>query len=336
MTNLLVIDDLFSLISKARNTKYVEVRYQSRTTNEVNFSNGELERIRSIENSGCGIRVLVDGCWGFSSTNLLSKDGLNDSLYEAISVAKLLAGTKKNKVEGLASSKLAKGLFKTKIRGDLSSIDIENKVRITKEAEEQARKYSPVIKFASCVYREMLDHKLIVNSDGAEVEIYDSKPEFNVTTVARKENESVTTSEGIGITGGWQDLFSEKDHIDYANLASEKATKLLEAKRVTGERTTIILDPGMVGLISHEAIGHMVEADFVLSGSIVKDKIGTKVASNLITMVDSGQPDIGSNAAGTIMVDDEGVMAQRSVIIQAGVLKSFLHNRETALILKIK
>ena len=150
MTNLLVIDDLCSLISKAKDTKYVEVRYQSRTTNEVNFSNGELERIRSIQNSGCGIRVLVDGCWGFSSTNLLSKNALKDSLYEAITVAKLLAGTKKNKVEGLASSKLAKGLFKTKIRGDLSSIDIENKVRITKEAEVQARKYSPLIKFASC------------------------------------------------------------------------------------------------------------------------------------------------------------------------------------------
>jgi TldD protein len=331
MTSLLVIDDLLSLISKAKDTKYVEVRYQSRTTNEVNFSNGELERIRSIENSGCGIRVLVDGCWGFSSTHLLSKNALKDSLDEAISVAKLLAGTKKNRVEGLATSKLAKGLYKTKIKGDLSSIDIENKVRITKEAEEQARKYSPVIKFASCVYREMLDHKLIVNSDGAEVEIFDSKPEFNVTTVARKENESVTTSEGIGITGGWQDLFSEKDHIYYANLASEKATKLLEAKHVTGERTTIILDPGMVGLISHEAIGHMVEADFVLSGSIVKDKIGTKIASHLITMVDSGQPNIASNAAGSIAVDDEGVIAHRTVIIEDGILKSFLHNRETAL-----
>jgi TldD protein len=331
MTNLLAIDDLYSLISKAKDTKYVEVRYQSRTTNEVNFSNGELERIRSVQNSGCGIRVLVDGCWGFSSTNVLSMTALKDSLYEAISVAKLLAETKKNKVQGLASSKLAKGLFKTKIKGDLSSIDIETKVRITKEAEEQARKYSPVIKFASCVYREMLDHKLIVNTDGAEVEIYDSKPEFNVTTVARKGNESITTSEGIGITGGWQDLFSEKDHIDYANLASEKATKLLEAKRVTGERTTIILDPGMAGLISHEAIGHMVEADFVLSGSIVKDKIGTKIASDLVTMVDSGQPDIASNAAGTTVVDDEGVMAGRTVIIEDGILRSFLHNRETAL-----
>ena len=100
---------------------------------------------------------------------------------------------------------------------------------------------------------------------------------------------------------------------------------------MSGEKTTIILDPGMVGLISHEAIGHMVEADFVLSGSMVKDKIGQKVANELVTLVDSGQSNIAENAAGTIAVDDEGVMAGRTVIIENGVLKSFLHNRETAL-----
>ena len=76
----------------------------------------------------------------------------------------------------------------------------------------------------------------------------------------------------------------------------------------------------------------MVEADFVLSGSMVKDKIGQKVANELVTLVDSGQSNIARNAAGTIAVDDEGIMAGRTVIIENGVLKSFLHNRETALI----
>jgi TldD protein len=151
-------------------------------------------------------------------------------------------------------------------------------------------------------------------------------------SVARTGSESVTTSEGIGITGGWEDLFFKRDHLGYANLASEKAIKLLEAKHVSGEKTTIVLEPGMVGLISHEAIGHMVEADFVLSGSMVKDKIGQKVANELVTLVDSGQSNIAANAAGTIAVDDEGIMAGRTVIIENGVLKSFLHNRETALI----
>jgi len=107
---------------------------------------------------------------------------------------------------------------------------------------------------------------------------------------------------------------------------------LLEAKHAKGEKTTIILDPGMVGLLSHEAIGHTVEADFVLSGSVVKNKIGERVASELVTLVDSGSQEMTGNAAGTIMVDDEGVIAGRTAIIENGILKSFLHNRESALI----
>src|SRR6185437_1783589 len=71
-----------------------------------------------------------------------------------------------------------------------------------------------------------------------------------------------SASEGRGVTGGWNDLFEISDHLQYARLASQRALNLLEAKRVSGENSTVILDPGMVGLISHEAIGHMVEADF--------------------------------------------------------------------------
>jgi TldD protein len=328
----LIVDDLQSIISKCKDAKYTETRYQSRVTNEVIFSNGELETISTVENSGCGIRVLVDGCWGFSSTDDLSRTSLRESLSEAISAAKLLAETQKNKVEGLAETKVVKGIFKPKVKGDLSNIDIEQKMKTVREAEIQARKYSTNIKSAYCMYHEILDHKIIVNSDGVEVEVYDSKPEFNVMTVASLGSESVTASEGICVTGGWKDLFLKKDPFEYATLASEKAINLLKAKHVTGEKTSLILDPGMVGLISHEAIGHMVEADFVLSGSVVKGRIGQRIASELVTLVDSGQSNITGNAAGTIAVDDEGILAGKTLIIENGVLKSFLHNRESALV----
>jgi TldD protein len=332
MTVSLIVDDLQSIISKCKDAKYTETRYQSRVTNEVIFSNGELETISTVENSGCGIRVLVDGCWGFSSTDDLSRTSLRESLSEAISAAKLLGKTQKNKVEGLAEAKVVKGIFKPKVKGDLSNIDIEQKMKTVREAEIQARKYSTNIKSAYCMYHEILDHKIIVNSDGVEVEVYDSKPEFNVMTVASLGSESVTASEGICVTGGWKDLFLKKDPFEYATLASEKAINLLKAKHVTGEKTSLILDPGMVGLISHEAIGHMVEADFVLSGSVVKGRIGQRIASELVTLVDSGQSNITGNAAGTIAVDDEGILAGKTLIIENGVLKSFLHNRESALV----
>jgi TldD protein len=324
-----MVDTLRSLISLPKGVSYVEARYQARTFSEVNFANGRLERVRMVESIGCGIRVLVRGCWGFSSTDQMSKDELKKSLEQAISMARVLGGSKRSKVQGLAESKMARGTFVAKAKGDITGIDIEQKVRVAKEAEATARKHAKSIKTASATYRDIIDHKVIVNSDGAEVEIFDSKPEFNVVAVAKDGVHSITASEGIGITGGWDDLF-KKSHLEYANTAAEKATKLLRARYPTGEKTTIILDPGMVGLLCHEAVGHTVEADFVLSGSVVHDKLGQKVASDLVTLVDSGRSDILENAAGTIGVDDEGVEAGRVAVIENGILKSFLHNRESA------
>jgi TldD protein len=327
-----VIDSLRSLISFSKGTSYVEARYQARVTTEVNFVNGELERIRVAENTGCGIRVLVDGCWGFSSTNNLSL--LKESLSHAISAARVLAQAKKNKVKGLAKSRMVTGTFQTSSNSNLSDIDIEQKVQVVREGEKAARS-NRVVKAASCSYRETLDHKAIVNSDGADLEIFDSKPEFSVAAIAKRGNQSATAHEGIGVTGGWNDLF-KKSHLEYALTASERAAKLLDAKHVSGHKSTIILDPAMVGLLSHEAIGHTVEADFVLSGSVVKNKIGEQVASELVTLVDSGKSEIANNAGGTIIVDDEGVDAGRTAIIEKGILKSFLHNRESAMIFGIE
>ncbi|MFL6502436.1 MAG: TldD/PmbA family protein [Nitrososphaera sp.] len=327
-----IADTLRLLISSSQSATYVEARYQSRVTSEVNFINGEVERIRVVENTGCGIRVLVNGCWGFTSTTNFSSENLKESLNEAISAARVIAGTKKNRVKGLVESKILRGVFRTASNSDnLSDISIEQKIQVTREAEKEARS-NRLIKTASCTYRDTVDHKVIINSDGADIKIYDSKPEFSVTAIARKASNSATAHEGIGITGGWNDLFKKKNHLEYARTASMRATKLLEARHVDGRKTKVILDPAMVGLLSHEAIGHTVEADFVLSGSVAKDKIGTKVASDIVTLVDSGRSEIADNAGGTIIVDDEGVAAERTAIIEKGVLKSFLHNRESAMI----
>ena len=95
MKDLLAIDDLTSIVSKGVHETYIEARYQSRLTNEVNFSNGELERIRTGLNAGCGIKVLVDGCWGFSSTNDFSKSALREALPRGKSSCKSTCFNKK-------------------------------------------------------------------------------------------------------------------------------------------------------------------------------------------------------------------------------------------------
>ena len=283
-----------------------------------------------MHNSGCGIRILVDGCWGFGSISVISANDLAQAIRNATSVARVLSGGKKNRVKGLAESKMAKDTYRAPASGPLADISLEQKVKAVREAETAAKKHNASIKSASCVYREILDYKAIVNTDGAELEIFDSKPEFSVSAIAKMNGQSATASESIGITGGWNDLFAASTPRALGITAADKASRLVGARHIRGERTTVVLDPGMVGLLSHEAVGHTVEADFVLSGSVAKDRIGTRVASDLVSMIDSGTSEIADHAGGSIPVDDEGVVAERTAIIEDGFLKSFLHNRESA------
>ncbi|MEM1959029.1 MAG: TldD/PmbA family protein [Candidatus Nitrosocaldus sp.] len=333
--------DMLHKVLDASSAQYTELRYHARTLNEIRIVDGKVERARSVIKSGVGIRVLKYGRWGFSSTSIITRDELIRALEQAIKSASAKSyGSDTNTVRGLAEARLARGLFMPEINGRLEDHSIEEKVRIAREAEREARKgkgsKSKDISSASCTYREMIDAKVILSSDGASAELHDSKPEIVVTAIAGKGSMKVSASEGVCVTGGWDDLFKDKDHLAIAREAAEKATRLLNAKQPRGERTTIILDPAMVGLLAHEAIGHVVEADFVLSGSIAKDLLGEKVASELVTLVDSGTSNIVPNAAGTVFVDDEGVMTRSVRIIDKGVMSSYLHNRESAYIFGVE
>ncbi len=329
--NMISLDYLKDIIDES-SVKYVEVRYHSRVLNEVRFTNGKQERARSVTKAGVGIRVLHNGCWGFSSTSMLDKASLLDTLDKAVRCADVLAYNG-NKVKGLADADLAVGLFEYY---NLKRVSIKDIIELVRDAEKEARRANEMVKSASCFYREMVDRKIIVTSDGASADIIDSKPEFVVTAIAAKGSRKVSASEGIGVTGNHDDLFKHNTAIDIARYAAEKASRLLDARVPKGERTTVILDPAMVGLLAHEAIGHVVEADFVLSGSIARDMLGKKVASKIVTLVDSGASDIVGNAAGTTLVDDEGVLARRVKIIDSGILSEYLHNRESAYIFNVK
>jgi TldD protein len=137
----------------------------------------------------------------------------------------------------------------------------------------------------------------------------------------------------LGVTGGWQCLFDHRRAEQIADTTAREAVELLSAPHVEGGRQTVILAPSVVGLLCHEAIGHTVEADFVMAGSVAAGKLGQRVASELVTLRDSGDSGglaVGNSASGTLPFDDEGVVARNVAIIENGVLVNYLHNRESA------
>lgn len=322
--------DLLSKIGEASKAQYTELRYQSRHVIRISVEKGELEAASSVTNVGVGIRTLVNGAWGFSSTNQLDRKGLTACLHNSFKAGKVASTGRKDRIESLAEAELAHGTFEPEINDPVENHSLEEKMKLVREMERRTRSFSNDIKSSSCTYYEIMDKKVIVTSDGARVEMLDVKPEFSVSAVAGRNGIMNRGYEAVCVTGGWKDLFSKKSPEEIAEKAATLAVNLLDASNPEGGVSQVILHPSLVGLICHEAIGHTVEGDLVAAGSIAKGKIGQMVASPLVTLVDSGRPGNDEHPAGSIHVDDEGVMCKDARIIVEGKLRTYLVGREIA------
>lgn len=309
---------------------YLELRYHARTMTSIRIAAGSLEDANSTDYSGVGIRALVDGAWGFSSTSKLERTSLREAVQDAMKAARVASTEKSEKVEGLAEGNMAQGTFRIEEKEPLEDRGLEEKMELVSRTERMVRDHASEVKSAICFYREMIDEKIIINTDGAEAEIRETRPDLYVMAVASSGGDMVGALESEGVTGGWKELFHRRSPEEMALDAASRAVALLKAPYPKGERATVVLDPAVVGLISHEAFGHTVEADFVLSGSAAKDKLEQEVASELVTLVDDGVPEREGSPAGTLMVDDEGIVTRKAVIIDQGILRSYLFDRETA------
>jgi len=304
---------------------YAELRFHDRRMNVVSIRKGEPEIAQANRLAGVGVRLLDGGRWGFSSTAGMERADIMKAIRNASTATKAMRKAKKT----LAPAKTAKGEFRPPVNSPLDKHPIEEKLELVKKAEAKARRAAK-ISSASCSYVERIDKKVIVTSDGAEALITDFKPEFRLSVVARDGTNVAQASEAVGVTGGWDDLWRYGDWEKMVERAVKRAQRLLHAEFPKGEKMTVILNPEVAGLIAHEAIGHTVEADFVMSGAVTAGRIGERVASELVTLCDAGPSEHIPGAAGTLLVDDEGVLTERTVVIENGILKSYLHNRESA------
>jgi TldD protein len=314
----------------ADSSDWIELRYQARSTKDISVRNGKLEESSSKRLTGVGVRALVDGVFGFASTTDLSEQGIRRAVEEARSAARAASGAKKRKVAGLAPGRFAKGVFRVQTDDPLDAHPLEEKLALVLRIDEAIRTGATEIVSSAVSFAEILDEKVIVNSDGSSVQLFSSIPEFRVTAVAKRAADQCMGMDSISVNGGWSDLFAIRTPDAMAEAAVRLAVDQLSAPHLDGGNYTVVLDPGLVGVLSHEAIGHTVEADIVLSGAITRDKIGETVASELVTLCDSGRSEHAPGATGLLPVDDEGIETGRTVLIESGVLRSFLHNRESA------
>jgi len=168
----------------------------------------------------------------------------------------------------------------------------------------------------SDVYSLMPRSRMVIQlsaeaKDGAVVELFDN------------------LCEGAGF---FADLFNTPTALfTKVDAIYEKVMKKAEGVFAEAGAADVILDSALAGILAHEAIGHTTEADLVLGGSVAGPYLNKPVASEIVTLVDYANTYNGRPLPQPIFVDDEGTVARDAVIIKDGILKSFMHNRETAM-----
>lgn len=317
--------DMLSECLKRWSHGHVELRHHRREMLTISVKDGKMDAVNHGVTEGACARVLIDGSWGFASTTNLEKDAVMEIIEDAASLAKASKPMKKRIAE-LTQPQAFEDTYETPMRRDPWKSDKEELVKLVIDVDKEVRSFSPKI-VSDNVSLRIIDDKLnFTSSEGSRISQRIIRCYGVVTVVARENGKLASAYESIGAQSGLE-ILEETPLENAGRTAAERADKLASARVAPGGEFPVIIENRIVGLLAHEAIGHCAEADLVYGGSFLADKIGKKVASEKVTLIDDGTFPHGF---GTVKYDDEGVPTEKTVIIEKGICRSFLHSRETA------
>ncbi len=313
--------DLFS--------EYTELRAQETRSHDIFFVNGNLMGNNRRAIGGISARVYRSGSWGFASTPERDEAAVKRVLAEAGQNAGFLDGKLRKKAPELpaAAARVEKSHATKKTR-----LTPEELVRFAIAIDENiAATYRDIVS-RKVVIQNLDIEKSLVTTEGAVCYTMIPRSLVVVVLTADKAGSPVELYEVFGGLGQFEDVFSSPENI-YPAIETLYAELL---KKRDGEQATAgvadcVLDSRLAGILAHEAVGHTTEADLVLGGSVAADNLNKEVASPLVSLVDFAHEAYGKTCPIPVYADDEGTEAKDAVIIDQGVLKQYMHCKESAL-----
>ena len=296
------------------------------------IENEEIEYIRNNEDKGIGVRLIKNGSWGFCSiTNPNSFEEIKEILDNTIKNSDYTFSNKKNRIN-LHNNPINKKQINFPV---LKKPGIDELTTIGLECNKIIKETSKIIKSVTNPYYT-INSKYFTNTEGSE--ILQNFTDVVIEMVATAHESGLTQSVNITEGGrGGLELITNKAQQSAKDIA-KKASELIYAKQVKEETTTVVMNPDFVSLLTHEILGHPSEADRVLGkemawagGAWWKGKIGEKIGSENLNVFDD--PTI-KESLGWYYFDDEGVETKKTNLIEKGVLKNHMQNRETSEVFK--
>ena len=297
---------------------YIDIRAGKSDNTSILMKDGNIDEINTGMSLGARIRVLKNGAWGFAYTTDISK--LNEITDTAIQLSNSLTGD----VE-LSESEIVNDKVIVDVKIPFKDISIEEKKEIMKAANDAAT--IDKVNSTTASYSDGEINELFMNSEGSQIQTITSK-------VRMALNASATDGEiiqfGHGSLGGVKgfEVIADADIESFGRKIGEKAVRLLDAEAAPSGTYPVIADPELTGVLIHEALGHAVEGDLILQNdSILKDKMGDKIASDIVNIFDDASMKDGF---GYYPYDVEGVKTIPNQLVKDGKLISLLNSRETA------
>ncbi|HEY0089844.1 MAG TPA: TldD/PmbA family protein, partial [Candidatus Lokiarchaeia archaeon] len=312
---------------------YWDIRIGRSIGTNLDFTDQKSKEVSSFEISDCGIRTFYNGGWGFTVIKDITKESILEGFSKAVKLAKLSESFCKNKFSIKETDPIIKN-FKIESKKDLNDIDIKDKVDVVKDHEKKSASYSKEIKNTRTVYTDGKIYSTFANSTGSYISQELSLLRIFSLVFAQKNGVLQKAVNSIGGIGGFEIATTEQAN-NLSLKSAKEAVDLLDAKSPIGGNFTLIMDPKLTGTFVHEAFGHACEADLVLNKeSILEGKVGEKLALESVNIVDN--PIMGQGKKfklpyelfGSYFIDDEGIPAQKTILIEKGILKNYLHNVE--------
>jgi TldD protein len=326
--------------AKLRGASYSDARVMDIRSRELSTKNGQVGSLSETESLGIGVRVLLRGAWGFAATDRLTREGVEACAAEAVAIAKASALAKRADVK-MVPEPAHVDTWQNPFVKDPFRIAIERQLALLLDADrEMSRVKGVTLTETSMVFRRI--EQLFASSIGSVIHQVKMQSGAGIVATSFHGTEIQKRSYPNSFGGQHQlagyELVESLDLVGNAQRVAEEAVALHKAPQSPEGTKTIILESSQLGLQIHESVGHPIELDRVLGmeanfagmSFLTLDKLGKlRYGSDIVNVVADARLEHGPGL-GTFGYDDEGVPAQCTNIITAGLFTGYLSNRETA------
>jgi len=300
---------------------FADLYFEHTISNWLMLQDGKVNRAYCDVALGVGIRTVKGDQVGYGFTQELT----DTSMMNAAATAATIANAQARQPLGKFTSLKTKNFYP--LKSLFTEVPLETKLPIVQKVNDLCFSYSPHVLKVSAGFHDQQKRIMVVTSDGTMAEDLQPKSYLYATVVAEKNGKRERAGWNIGGRRGFP--FYTSDIVkEVSKTAVDRVLVLFDAVQPPAGEMPVVLGPGVTGILLHEAIGHGMEADFNRKNlSTYATMLGKQVAESFVTIVDDGTV---PHLTGSLNFDDEGTPSQKTVLVDNGILSSYMHDKISA------